>query len=1188
MKKRIKRIISLITCLILSAVSVDNAYAYIKPGPHEWDMDFAYISDIHGAKLDDAVIKAKDGGYVVFDYYIEMEAEKFEIHYTDAKGASITVESENYPAEKLKLTGSSGKIRYTFPSVQRSGDRKLTLRFSGDVTVSKVHFFAKRQSKWTPKAYRRMGVSQEEFDISTAVILNPESSMLLVNGGRRYVDEQNTSLKPLLADGKIYLPIKTLARALGYYHEEMTDKDYCMLRLEQKSYIYKNGSMVYRNGHDEAKSIDVVPKLIEGKYWLPVRYFAEEIGETVLWKQGYAVIDGHTHANKIVNDKKLFAFVTNKFARFIGSGAVGNTYYVAQTFNASDDNSGTIDAPFKTLAKAGKVAKAGDTVIIREGVYREILKPQNDGTELSPIVFRAAEGENVTIAATRKINNFVDIGDGLAAAKLSVDLGEGRNQLFYKNDCLIEARYPNDPTIPMAETREPLSKLFPVRGDFMVTDEDDSVVVSDTLLNQTENDYWKGAIYVSMHGYGWSLASAKVDSSEPGKLHLTDKSKRWWFDPALSSKADWGYLSGHINCMDLPGEWVVKDDTLFIIPPEGESAETLEVEVKERQLAIDLSDRMFIRVEGLNTLGGSALMNGSEMCTLDSLNMSYISHFTWCDDWREAYIEGYSPENEIAGKSQRVNGESGIYISGKDNRIINSRIDHSAGAGIILTGLYGYIENNILSNCGYMGSYTSGISATQDSTKSYNHPAGGFALYNNTVYNCGRSCLNIQSQQDIWKNIGASTALLPYEVAYNDFHDGILFSLDTGITYAYGTTVMTERLDSKMHNNYVYYTLPDTNPYSFGLYHDGNSHGIDTWENIVFTTEPDVAFTSRPVYTNATLSPNIMWNNSGLAGTYVPKGPENLMVEQFPYAQPFYAGSYLDAEPFMRNYNDEADAVKICHAKNANHSPNTAVDKNGSIALNTKEDWIEFKDVDFGEDGKNIVNIYFRGDRFRGAATRIQFGFGESLETADFFVFEMTPGADTLDQLDSVTQSFGKITGKTNVYMRTLNNEPIAIDSLIFSKNDNYKMASYDGRKVDGGAFTRVDRIGGTAPSALVNAEFGNYVKDVWGGTILRYQNVTIPEGCKVFYANSGSQAPYAGQDIVFSYNIIGEPGNTYIAKITTLDNGWYDKTHRQYVVLDEEMPAGMVDIYVEFFGDNKSCNFLEFGFLDEIPQNDQ
>ena len=1184
-----KKLISLLLVMIMAMLHCLSVGAYTRPGPTEWNMEEQYLAESENVKVSEGSLIAGDGGYVLYDYYAEIDTEKIEIHYKDAKGATITVSPEGSEAQTLALERDGEMVTYTFKSAQRRGDNRLRLDFTGQVTVTAITFHAKHYTAFKPGQMTAV-LSEEEDAIATAVALRMDSPMLLVNGGRRYVDEENITLTPKNIDGSIYLPIKTLAYALGYYHEELPDKDYCLLRLEQKSFTYRNGQMVYQWGHEAAEPISVEPKLIDGTYWLPLRYFAEAIGETVVFRDGIAIADSRTYANKLISDTKLFNYVSGKFVGFTEERVAGNTYYVAQTFNADDENPGTVEAPFRTLARASEAARAGDTVIIREGVYRETLKPQHSGTEANPITFRAAEGENVTISANEVIDNFVDNGKGVAVAKLSWDLGMGRNQLFYNGDCIIEARYPNSPAIDMGAHNEPLSSLFPVKGDFMVPDDNPDIVVSDTLLNQEAN-YWKDAIYVSMHSYGWTLASAVVASSEPGKLNLTKTPNVWWWHPKLQDKADWGYLSGHINCMDLPGEWVIQDDVLLMLPPEGETAESLSVEMKKRQLTIDLTDRAYIRIEGINTIGGGANLKESEMCTLNRMNMRYISHFTWSDDWREGFISGYSPEALRAGKSDLLKGEVGLHLSGRDNRIINSVVDHSAGAGIVSTGLYAYIENNIVSNCGYMGSYVSGITLMNEGSKPTDALRGGEAIYNNTVYNCGRSCFNSQAAEGAGYT-GYTNAhrapKIPYELAYNDFHDGILFSLDTGITYEYCVNASTERLMTRMHNNYIYYTLPDTNPYGFGQYHDGNSTGINTWENVVFCTEKDVIFPSAYTYRSGNTAASPLWNNMELRYVEVPGGPEGLEIEHFPYGLPFYAGSRLEAEPFLRNYNNEQAEVKIYKAAEANLSEGVTIDKYGSAQLNGKGQYIEFKDVDFGETGANTADIYFRGDYFNGTRT-VKLGFGESLETADWHMFTMTVMADELHQLNIKKWNFDKKTGKTNVYLLAESSGAIQIEGILFSQNDNYKDASHDGKYVNGGNFNRVDKMGGAQPQKVEDTEHGPYARDVWGGTILRYQNVTIPENAKVLFVTTGVAAPYDGGTISFSYVKTGDPSNTFIAEVTVPNNGWENFSEPQYIELDKVVPAGVVDIYVSFGNGEtsaaKTCNFSSFGFLEAVPQ---
>src|SRR5688500_11099903 len=74
----------------------------------------------------------------------------------------------------------------------------------------------------------------------------------------------------------------------------------------------------------------------------------------------------------------------------------GREIHVALTGN--DQAAGTQRAPWRTLGKAATEARAGGTVILHAGVYRETLEPAQAGTgENRRIVFKAAPGEEVIL-----------------------------------------------------------------------------------------------------------------------------------------------------------------------------------------------------------------------------------------------------------------------------------------------------------------------------------------------------------------------------------------------------------------------------------------------------------------------------------------------------------------------------------------------------------------------------------------------------------------------------------------------------------------------------------------------------------------------------------------------------------------------------------------------------------------------
>ncbi|KAA6449687.1 DUF1565 domain-containing protein [Bacillus swezeyi] len=73
-----------------------------------------------------------------------------------------------------------------------------------------------------------------------------------------------------------------------------------------------------------------------------------------------------------------------------------NCLYVSPDGN--DQNEGTKEKPFRTLAHAAKEAVAGTTVMIREGTYHETLDVKHSGTDGKPVTFRNYENEKVVVS----------------------------------------------------------------------------------------------------------------------------------------------------------------------------------------------------------------------------------------------------------------------------------------------------------------------------------------------------------------------------------------------------------------------------------------------------------------------------------------------------------------------------------------------------------------------------------------------------------------------------------------------------------------------------------------------------------------------------------------------------------------------------------------------------------------------
>ena len=75
--------------------------------------------------------------------------------------------------------------------------------------------------------------------------------------------------------------------------------------------------------------------------------------------------------------------------------AEGRTFFVHA--DGDDDGAGTAAAPWRTLQKAAGAARAGDTVLVREGVYRGQVFLRFSGEPGRPIVFKNAPGERPVV-----------------------------------------------------------------------------------------------------------------------------------------------------------------------------------------------------------------------------------------------------------------------------------------------------------------------------------------------------------------------------------------------------------------------------------------------------------------------------------------------------------------------------------------------------------------------------------------------------------------------------------------------------------------------------------------------------------------------------------------------------------------------------------------------------------------------
>jgi hypothetical protein len=82
------------------------------------------------------------------------------------------------------------------------------------------------------------------------------------------------------------------------------------------------------------------------------------------------------------------------------SVAEAKTYHVKTS--GDDDHAGTEADPFRTIQKAADVARAGDAIVLHEGVYAQTVILRHSGEEGKPITLTSHEGQRAVIQPVEK------------------------------------------------------------------------------------------------------------------------------------------------------------------------------------------------------------------------------------------------------------------------------------------------------------------------------------------------------------------------------------------------------------------------------------------------------------------------------------------------------------------------------------------------------------------------------------------------------------------------------------------------------------------------------------------------------------------------------------------------------------------------------------------------------------------
>lgn len=1220
-----------------------SAATNYTPGPQTQEIELANPSELDGASVSKKdTLTINGGGYAKYEFIQDFDAHSVTVEYQAYDDVNVTIKTD-LATESFKLSKDETSYEHVLSQQTRAGGySSMVISADSEVTINKITLNKVNYYSMQSELAEILVLSDYDEALMSAVVVAENSAIVKVNGAKRYIDYDAQNVAPFEHNGRLYLPLETAARAFSLYYEDYADLNYAYLSGDDFEFYYRDGECyTVKNAVKSEAENPIIYR--NGKAWIHLRFIAEILGENVGYRDGIAIFDDALCVDRIIDNDDIFNALKEEMNQYnVANVGTGNVYHVSQAAYASDSNNGSENFPFATIQKAADVAEAGDTVIIHEGTYRETVIPKNSGEAMKPITYRAADGENVTISAMDKISGFqlYNADKNIWCATLPKNIGSGRNFIVYNGTHLGEGRHPNSNTTTHAVSLDMYDEnckvdrtLFPTMGDIMIRDERDSTPSadlnenarvwgdSDIDLNQDEDDYWKGATVNGMHSAGWTMSTGIVTSSTKGHIEIDDIRKYYpnsvtygflyYTDgsyPSERTTKDYAYLTNHINTVDMPGEWFVDEDAvLYMIPPEGASGETLEVEAKQRQICWDMSDKEYINLVGVNTIGGSIVMRDSKMCVVNGGEHKYVAHWNYNVDEHACY-------NDTDGRKKEgvpPRGEAGEYISGENNAWINTVVNGSANAGIYVCGVHQYVVNNEVYNTSYMGTYMSGISIENERWYDFMTKRGGHTIMNNTVKYAGRACM--YNSYNFSSYGGSSRVAYPglaNDIAFNEYGYGMVCARDGGLTYMHGVAAGTDRVKSMQHHCIAYGAVSQDDWSDDGggdvciFYHDANSAFETLHSTIAFgtTMEAPVKSYKKLAYYKFTApySYTEFVNNNWIE--YLPEGISGLKDEDYPLGKPFKAGRQTLGERMMSNYN-KFSLENVVFLADQTLNGEAYVDGDSFISFkNPDTDSITTGTVKLGE-GIKKLDLHLTGDKYTQRVNKVYITVKQNGE--EVYKVGKLIGSTVTDTLDVPTvYSFyipSTVTGDAvleitatdtiNRFSKLKIGTADAIEKDLFPASSSVIMAgSYD-------EWIKNSKFDISARYNATSGDFGeSYVLETRDNTLI-YKDRMITDDSDGIRLYAAGSAKYTGGYKAVVYvdgykdeNKVAEIDIDKYAKLSSTASKSWSKFSSEADKVLKTVPKGKHDIYVKFedaTGGECSVDFYNILFYDtsEVPK---
>ncbi|MHC4445453.1 MAG: right-handed parallel beta-helix repeat-containing protein [Planctomycetota bacterium] len=426
---------------------------------------------------------------------------------------------------------------------------------------------------------------------------------------------------------------------------------------------------------------------------------------------------------------------------FYCSDVYARNVYVSS--DGLDSNLGTEMRPFRTIHRAAETMKAGDTCIVRAGIYRETVQLKASGEPGNPVRFIVARGEKVILNGTEPIQaQWKRYKGKIYQAKIDMSF----IQLFVNRQMMVEARWPNIRFPDDLWDRSKWAKAGKGSRYGKIVDPE---------LAKTGLD-WTGAraiLNVAHQFFSWTRT---VDEHVAGSDSFTYARDLIGITRHANTTKPWEddsyYLSGTLEALDYPGEWFLDNTTgtIYLWPHDGSNPAAKRIEAKMRNFAFEVRNLDYIEISGFQFFGTTFIFENCNHCVVNNCHLLYPTY--------ARSISDPSAEEPWTDKT---------LVAGSHNTVRKCRLAFSPTSGLVMVGPHNKAEDNLIHDICWYGSLSH--APLRMSLNKDNKGTKGGIVRHNTVYNFGNAGICYRGQS--------------YIIEYNRAYNGGLACRDVALIY---------------------------------------------------------------------------------------------------------------------------------------------------------------------------------------------------------------------------------------------------------------------------------------------------------------------------------------------------------------------------------------------------------------------